>query len=195
MATIQDVNAAKRNFYVFKLGLDPMTNMSLNDLEFAFYSDPANWDTGGGGTGGVDLGTATGQLSADKVIDGTTNKAYKATEQTKLSGIATGATSNSSDAFLRARGNHTGFNAIGDTTGLQTALDGKALAGVAGMVPGEGVYCYKVGANWVYAGSNVTTRAAVLGSRTDCVIIFISTDGTMPTFGIANWDVTEGIPA
>ena len=37
-------------------------------------------------------------LNQDAVPDGTTNKAYTATEQTKLSGIATGATANSTEA-------------------------------------------------------------------------------------------------
>ncbi len=49
-----------------------------------------------------------GTLSADTLTDGTTNKAYTATEKTKLAGVATGATANSSDATLLARANHTG---------------------------------------------------------------------------------------
>lgn len=50
----------------------------------------------------------TGTQSADTLTDGTTNKAFLATERTKLAGIATGATANSSDATLLARANHTG---------------------------------------------------------------------------------------
>lgn len=50
----------------------------------------------------------TGTQSADTLTDGTTNKAFLATERTKLTGIATGATANSSDATLLARANHTG---------------------------------------------------------------------------------------
>jgi hypothetical protein len=44
--TQQDIDAAKRNFYVTELGLDPMTNLSLNDLEYQWYLNPT---TGGGG--------------------------------------------------------------------------------------------------------------------------------------------------
>ena len=40
--------------------------------------------------------------------------------------MATGATANSTDAQLRDRTTHTGAQAIGTITGLQTALDGKA---------------------------------------------------------------------
>lgn len=47
-------------------------------------------------------------------------------ERAKLSGIATGATANATDAQLRDRSTHTGSQAISTVTGLQTALDGKA---------------------------------------------------------------------
>ena len=42
----------------------------------------------------------TGTQSADTITDGTTNKTFSAAEDTKLAGIATGATANSSDATL-----------------------------------------------------------------------------------------------
>lgn len=50
-------------------------------------------------------------LNADVVPDGTTNKAYTATEKTKLGGVATGATVNDTDANLKNRANHTGSQA------------------------------------------------------------------------------------
>jgi len=69
----------------------------------------------------------TGTQSADTLTDGTTNKAFLATERTKLAGIATGATANSSDATLLARANHTGTQlaaTISDfTTAVQTVGD------------------------------------------------------------------------
>jgi len=86
---------------------------------------------GGSGSGTVNSGT-TGQyakyladgtvvsgdtLTADDVPDGTTNKAYTATEQTKLAGIATGATANSTDTQLRDRATHTGTQASSTVTG------------------------------------------------------------------------------
>lgn len=51
--------------------------------------------------------------------------AFTDAEKAKLSGIATEATKNSTDAALLNRGNHTGTQAISTITGLQTALDGK----------------------------------------------------------------------
>lgn len=81
--------------------------------------------------------TAPGLMSAaDKVIVNsaastaiattTANGLMTAASVVKLNGIATGATANSSDAFLLARANQTGFQAIGTVTGLQSSLDGKA---------------------------------------------------------------------
>lgn len=66
-------------------------------------------------------------LKVDKVTGkGLSTEDYSSAEKTKLSGIASGATANSSDAALLARANHTGSQAISTITGLQTALDGKA---------------------------------------------------------------------
>jgi len=73
----------------------------------------------------------SGTQSADTVTDGTTNKAYTATEKTKLANIAAGATANDTDANLKNRANHTGTQAISTVTGLQTALDSKASTSVA----------------------------------------------------------------
>ena len=68
----------------------------------------------------------------DKVAGkGLSSEDYSTAEKNKLAGVATGATANSSDAALRDRGTHTGTQAIGTVTGLQTALDGKEAAGSA----------------------------------------------------------------
>lgn len=55
-----------------------------------------------------------------------TTAAFTSAQETKLSGIATGATANAADASLRDRTTHTGAQAIATVTELQTALDGKA---------------------------------------------------------------------
>jgi hypothetical protein len=54
-----------------------------------------------------------------------TTAAFTTAQETKLAGIATAATANSSDAALRDRTTHTGEQAISTVTGLQTALDAK----------------------------------------------------------------------
>lgn len=72
--------------------------------------------------------TGAVSLDQDDVPDGATYKRYSQTEKTKLAGIASGATANSSDATLLNRTNHTGSQEISTVTGLQTALDGKAAS-------------------------------------------------------------------
>lgn len=74
---------------------------------------------------------------ADNVVDGF----MSAADKLKLTGIAAGATANSSDALLRDRNTHTGTQIIGTVAGLQTALDGKAAllhdhATASGSAPG-----------------------------------------------------------
>lgn len=56
----------------------------------------------------LDRTNHSGVQSADTIIDGVTNKVYTVTDRSKLSGIAPGATANSSDAFLLSRANHSG---------------------------------------------------------------------------------------
>jgi len=95
--------------------------------------------SGGGGGGAVD--SVNGQtgvvvLTQDSVGDGTTYKQYSATEKTKLSGIASGATANSSDATLLARANHTGTQSAdtltdGTTNKAFLATERTKLAGIA----------------------------------------------------------------
>lgn len=69
----------------------------------------------------------TGTPATIPATDGINAGLFLPAEKTKLSGIATGATANSSDAFLLDRTNHTGVQAITTVTGLQAALDGKEL--------------------------------------------------------------------
>jgi hypothetical protein len=100
------------------------------------------WATVSGGGGSSAWGGITGTLSAQTDLQAdldakqplsavltATTASYTTAEQSKLSGIAAGATANSSDATLLNRANHTGAQAIATVTGLQTALDGKQAAG------------------------------------------------------------------
>lgn len=67
---------------------------------------------------------------------GLSTEDYTTAEKTKLSGIATAATANSSDAALLARANHTGTQAISTVTGLQAALDAKIASTEKGAANG-----------------------------------------------------------
>lgn len=55
-----------------------------------------------------------------------TTASFTTADKTKLDGIESGATANSSDATLLNRANHTGTQAISTVTNLQTSLDAKA---------------------------------------------------------------------
>jgi hypothetical protein len=56
-----------------------------------------------------------------------TTAGFTTAQETKLAGIATGATANSTDANLRDRTTHTGAQAISTVTGLQASLDSKEI--------------------------------------------------------------------
>jgi hypothetical protein len=75
----------------------------------------------------------TGTQTADTLTDGTTQKAFLATERTKLAGIAAGATANQPDAFLLARANHTGTQAASTITGLATVATSGAYTDLTGI--------------------------------------------------------------
>jgi hypothetical protein len=104
----------------------------------AYYSDGAAWNYLGdfpttadqlgnvpaGNIAATNVQTALNELDGDKqplatVLTNTT-ASFTAALETKLSGIATGATANSSDAFLLSRANHTGTQAVATITGLGT---------------------------------------------------------------------------
>lgn len=104
----------------------------------------------------------TGTQSADTLTDGTTNKAFLATERTKLTGVATGATVNSSDATLLARANHTGTQTASTVSDFSTAADARVaaavgvsvqafdsdLAGIAGLTATTDNFLVSVASAW-----------------------------------------------
>ena len=98
----------------------------------------------GGGGGATNLaytasptnGIVTSDTGTDATIPSgsTTNASLMLpADKTKLDGVATGATANSTDAQLRDRTTHTGSQAISTVTGLQTALDAKQDTLVSGV--------------------------------------------------------------
>lgn len=83
-------------------------------------------------TGTQAISTVSGlQASLDSKVDkvagkGLSTEDFTTAEKTKLSGVATGATKNQTDAYLLSRTNHTGSQPINTVSGLQVALDSKA---------------------------------------------------------------------
>lgn len=120
---------------------------------------------------------AADAFDQDNMTDGAVNKNYTATEQTKLAGIATGATANSSDATLLARANHTGVQAISTVTGLQTALDDKLDYDLPGPVvltdwePDYSFRRYVTQTQWndIIAGTQATALSVEIQNAEDDV--------------------------
>lgn len=102
-----------------------------------------------GGGGGSAWGSITGILSAQTdlqtALDGkqplatvltNTTAAFTTAQETKLAGIATGATANQTDTFLLSRANHTGTQSVSTITGLAAiATSGSAADLSSGTIP------------------------------------------------------------
>jgi hypothetical protein len=100
--------------------------------------------TGGGGGGGATnltytasptngiVASSTGTDATIPLADGTNAGLMTPAHKTKLDGIATGATANNTDAYLLARANHTGTQAVGTITGLSTVATTGAYADLTG---------------------------------------------------------------
>lgn len=73
------------------------------------------YDSKGLVTSGVDA-------TQDDILDGSTNRSFTNVEKTKLSGIASGATTNSSDATLLSRENHTGTQLSSTISDIQSTI-------------------------------------------------------------------------
>lgn len=109
---------------------------SSSSVITATYNDPAGTISYTIAPSAVTNTMLAGSISADKIIDGASNHVFSVAEQTKLTGIATGATANATDATLLARVNHTGTQSAdtltaGATNKLYVAADVTKLAGIS----------------------------------------------------------------
>lgn len=129
---------------VIEQGIDldiPVADIAATGTPSAttYLRGDGTWSTPAGGGGSVDsVNGKTGVvvLNQDEILDGATFKQYSATEKTKLAGVATGATANSSDAFLLSRTNHTGTQSAdtltdGTTNKAFLATERTKLTGIA----------------------------------------------------------------
>ena len=83
---------------------------------------------GPAGADGADGADGTFEGTLDDIAQGVTNRHFTATNETKLSGIATGATANASDASLQSRANHTGTQTASTISDFNTAADARVSA-------------------------------------------------------------------
>lgn len=87
--------------------------------------------------------------------DGSNAGIFTAAQFTKLAGIATGATANSTDAHLKDRANHTGTQAISTVVNLQTELD--SLVKLDGTRPMTGTLTFSGAGHPGLRLNNLTT--------------------------------------
>lgn len=177
------------------------TNITVDD------SDPANpiisADGGSGTVQSVDIAVPTGFSVSGSPITTTGTitiayasgyQGYTSAEASKLSGIASGATANSSDATLLNRANHTGTQLAATISDFSTAADARvsaaigstvqaysaALGAIAGLSAADGNFIVGNGSTWV-AESGATARASLgLGSL-----------ATLSSVNNANWSGTD----
>ena len=122
---IADGKFSQKNFTQAKS--DKLNNIQAN----AEVNVNADWNATSGDAEILNKPTDVTDLSghnADELSDissAGSGQIITSTERSKLTGVATGATQNDTDANLKNRSNHTGEQAISTVTGLQTALDGK----------------------------------------------------------------------
>jgi len=125
---LKNINAGSN-----KLSVTDDTGNNEVDLEVVEANiNPANLSTNP-----LARANHTGTQSADTITDGTTNKAFTATEKTKLAGIAAGATANSSDATLLNRANHTGTQLAATISDFVSAVVSALANGVEGLTTAE----------------------------------------------------------
>jgi hypothetical protein len=142
------------------------------------------------GTSVLARSTHTGTQSADTLTDGTTNKAFLATERTKLTGIATSATANSADATLLARANHTGTQTTSTISDYATATDARITNKVAALAGGVTDYIFTsetttstTYTNLATVGPTITMPNLIAGQL---VLVIISAIVSVTTGGISH---------
>lgn len=138
--------------------------------------------TGGGGT--ADSSVFATQYDISLKVDKSGSKVlsdenYSTAEKSKLSGIATGATANDTDANLKNRANHTGQDQISDVSGLQSALDLKQTANSQAVISGN-VINWNVTHQYLTLSGN-TTFTFSNAADTKIIMVYISNASTSYT--------------
>lgn len=127
--TIHINNVGSTAFTLLSKTIEPGTGILLRWTGSAWSISGVGNASGDGGAADSSIFATQYDISLKVDKSGTkvlSDENYSTAEKSKLSGIATGATANSTDAQLRDRSTHTGQDQISDVSGLQTALDLKA---------------------------------------------------------------------
>ena len=185
-------------------------------------TDPANpvVSASGGGGGATNLDATlsssntiitsdTGTDATIPAVDATNAGVMTPTQKTKLDGIATGATANSSDATLLARANHTGTQTASTISDFSTAADARItaatgvsveahdadLTAIAGLTPtNDDVIQRKSGAWTNRTMAQVKTDLALAKGDVGLVNVDNTSDATKNSAvaSLTNKDLTSG---
>jgi len=128
------------------------TNLSLSGTTLNVTSSPTNLTTTAAPTT-VTVNSDTGTDAVIAAADVTNAGLILPAEKTKLAGVATGATANSSDAILLNRANHTGAQAQSTVTNLVADLAAKQplsadLTTIAGLTATTDSFMQAKGSAW-----------------------------------------------
>jgi hypothetical protein len=145
-----------------------------------------------------DRATHTGTQSADTLVDGTTNKAFLATERTKLAGVATGATANDTNANLRDRATHTGTQSAdtivdGTANKVFTATDEAKLGGIADAATANDTdanLLNRANHTGVQAQSTITNLVTDLAAKAGLASPVFTGNPTVPTPTLSDDDLS-----
>ncbi|MGV8987662.1 MAG: hypothetical protein ACOH2H_15430 [Cypionkella sp.] len=108
-------------------------------LAWANFTGLPNTLAGYGIADGITAAAVAAAYQPLAAVLSNTTASFTTALQTKLSGIATGATANSLDAYLLARANHTGTQAWSTITGVPTTAAGLGLTDVVKLTGGQTV--------------------------------------------------------
>lgn len=124
--TLNELAAALGNDPNFATTVATQLGTKVNDDDVRL-TNSREWTASTIAQAEAEAGTATTRraFTAQRVRQAIVAWWVASAEKTKLDGIATGATANSTDAQLRDRATHTGTQAIATVNGLQTELDAK----------------------------------------------------------------------
>lgn len=105
------------------VGLGTGVDVIKPALESKFVTDAITVDDETGDVTVISVKAGSTVFDADKIEDGTTNKVFTATEQTKLTNIEQSATANQSNDFLKNRTNHLGTQTADTISNFDSAVN------------------------------------------------------------------------
>lgn len=157
-------------------------NISVVDADGFTSTDITDFQTAVSANTDVAANTAARHTHSNQAVLDATTASYTTANDTKLSGIATGATANSTDATLLARANHTGQQLASTISDFSTAADARVSAAVGVTVQAFDSDLTAFAAKTAPTGAVVgTTDTQVLSGKT--LSSPAITDATNITFG------------